>query len=147
MGAFGAVTTLIILALNVIGALRLERTLGTGYEYALLAIVLMMIGGLIAILGIGINQRWGWSMALITYAGMLSYIVGMLVITGSSITLWLTAALGVFGYLTAMIGTEIYQPQMAPPAYTPPAQEKPPEKTKKKKAKKTRKTRSKKRPA
>ena len=62
MGVFGAITTLILLALNVIGALRLEKLLQSGFETALLAVVLMLVVGLISIIGIGLNARWGWQM-------------------------------------------------------------------------------------
>jgi len=114
MGSFGSIATLIILALSALGALLLERNVHIGYEASLLAIVLIIIVGLTAIIGIGMNARWAWALMLLVLSASLANLLWLLLIVGRSITLWATMAVTIFGILIASIAVET--PKISVPA-------------------------------
>ena len=114
MGSFGSIATLIILALSAFGALLLEKNVHTGYEASLLAIVLIIILGLTAIIGIGMNAKWAWALMLLVLSASLANLLWLLLVIGRSITLWGTMAVTIFGVLIASIAVET--PRVSVPA-------------------------------
>ena len=111
MGMPGFVASLILLLINFVIALRLEKRLKLNAELELVVLLVLLLVSLVVLFGVYKNKKWGWPVATILFSLNGANYVFLFSNLGGSLSLWAGALVNVFGLLVGILGIETYIPE------------------------------------
>lgn len=111
MGLAGFITGLILVILNLVFSLRLERRMKFGNDLELISLVVLLFLSLIALIAIYNNKRWAWPFMLIVFSLNTANQIWQYATVGGSMTFWTGILFNAFGTLVALLGIEMYIPE------------------------------------
>ena len=110
VGFAGFVFTLVVFVLNLVGSLLLIRGFPAKMQ-ALVFLGLVTLVGIISLVGLKLNNRWGWPVAVVSYSLLLAYGSWLLYVVGGAVLPLLLVFLAVAGLLVALIAVDLWEPE------------------------------------
>ncbi|MBD3319188.1 hypothetical protein GF342_04740 [Candidatus Woesearchaeota archaeon] len=110
MGLAGFITTIILLAIQFWGALRLSANLVAYKELETLILIIGLLVSIAALIGLALNTRWGWPLTLIVFSASLANFVWLFWMLGVSITVAGGMIVAAFSMLIAFIAIDLWEP-------------------------------------
>lgn len=113
MGMPGFITSLILLLINFVLALKLEKRLKLNVELELVILSILLLVSLFGLFGVYKNKKWGWPLITILFALNGANHVWIYSNLSTSLTLWSGVLVNLFGLLVGILGIETYIPDEA----------------------------------
>jgi len=95
-----------LLALNLVGMIFLESRMERYVALELVIIVLGILLGILALMGIAAESRWSWPFATILFSLFLANAVFLYVVVGAFVTFVLMLIVNIFGLLVSVLSIE-----------------------------------------
>lgn len=111
MGVAGFITGFILIILNLVFSLRLEKRMAFGNDLALIILTIVLLLSIIGLIGVYKNKRWAWPSMLILFALNTANQIWQYSVVGGSMTLWSGILFNIFGVLISLLGIEMYMPE------------------------------------
>lgn len=111
MGIAGFVTTLILLALQFIGAMNLHRSLSAYAPVETGILVIGLIVSIIALIGIAVSARWSWPLMLMVFSGSMGNFIWLYSQLGNSLTIGGSMVVTVFSMMIAFVAVDLWEPE------------------------------------
>lgn len=111
MGMPGFVTSLILLLINFVLALRLEKRLSSNPELELIVLVVLLLVSFVSLFGVYKNKRWGWPVMTVLFSLCGANYVWLFSNLQGSLTFWAGMLTNVFALLVGILGIETYVPE------------------------------------
>lgn len=111
MGMASFVITIVMLLLNILGTVRLQRSLHSRLTIELAFLVAILFLWLIAVLALAWNKRWAWSLNTILFSLSTANLLWIYTNAGLSLTFVFTLGINVFAIILGILAIDIYQPE------------------------------------
>ncbi len=110
MGVAGFVTSLILLFIQFLGAMKLQTMLRAYSQVESLILVVGLIVSIIAIIGITVNTKWGWPLMLMVFSGSMANFIWLYTQTPLSFTIGISMLVAVISIMMAFVAVDLWEP-------------------------------------
>ena len=114
MGMTSFVITIVLLLLDILGTVRLQKNLHSRLTIELAFLVAILVLWLIAVLALAWNKKWAWSLNTILFSSSTANLLWIYTNVGSSLTFILTLGINVFAIIIGILAIDIYRSDTEP---------------------------------